>query len=615
MYKWKRYRYWSIKKKLLFFSVLFILGSVFLASILSYSKYTMDFEQQSSEQVQQIIAQVSYNIDTYLDDLFRLTLSPYMNDGVMQTLEEDVQDSQLAQLKKRRFIDNYLEEMMIYPRKDINRVFILTDEIYTVGRMPISVDYDSRFQEFDWYKQAMNTQDSIFVPTHTQQMVKNGGPKVFSIVKQLRSTRDTEKILGAIKVDANYNGIAVICNKVDMGSGGGLFILDNNRNVIYRSTDRLNAVSLFNQVKAGGKPTMMIDQNGTSYLLNSTQLPRSNWTIVAVSSVKELNQKATETRNFGFFIAMACSLLAFVLMYFFVRRFLAPLLNIVKLMREVEQGNLQVSFPAHRNDEIGYLGTSFNGLVARVNEMLEENTQLVKQVYETELLQKEAQVQALYNQIRPHFLFNTLNMISMQMQTGKQDKAIDHLHKLSSMLRGMTRMDKDIPLQKELDLLKAYLSIQSSRYEGRLEYELQVDPALYDMPIPALLFQPIAENAVIHGCEAKRGKTCIRISGEKTARGEVLFTIQDSGQGMSAETLQKLRDKLERARPDYPSAGDSDADGIRAGTGIGLLNVNKRIKLKYGSGYGLQVDSVQGQGTAVYVRLPEAGFGRSVADV
>lgn len=274
-------------------------------------------------------------------------------------------------------------------------------------------------------------------------------------------------------------------------------------------------------------------------------------------------------------------------------------------MREVEQGNLQVSFPTHRNDEMGYLGTSFNGLVTRVNEMLQENTQLVKQVYETDLLQKEAQVQALHNQIRPHFLFNTLNMISMQMQTGKQDKAIDHLHKLSSMLRSMTRMDKDIPLEKELDLLKAYLSIQSSRYEGRLEYGLKIDPDLYGMPIPALLFQPVVENAVIHGCEAKREKTSILISGEKTARGEVLFTIRDSGQGMSPETLQKLRGKLEQVHSEHPSAGDPDADGIRAGTGIGLLNVNKRIKLKYGSGYGIKVDSMQGQGTAVYVLYPK----------
>lgn len=635
MHKWKRYRYWSIKKKLLFFSVLFIMGSVYLNSILSYTRYTMDYEKQSSAQVQQIIDQVSYNIDTYLDDLFRLTLSPYMNDGVMQTLEEDVHSSQLAQLKKRRYIDSYLEEMMIYPRKDINRVFMLTDEIYTVGRMPIGVDYDSRFQEFDWYKQAMATQESIFVPTHTQQMVKNEGPKVFSIVKQLRSTRDTERILGAIKVDANYNGIALICSKVDMGTGGGLFIVDENRNVIYGSTDALNAGFFYNQIKASGKTAMTIEQGGSSYLLNSTVLPRSNWTIVAVSSLKVLNQKAVETRNFGYMIALACSLLAFILMYFFVRRFLAPLLNIVKLMREFEQGNLSVSFPAHRNDEMGYLGTSFNGLVSRVNEMLDENTQLVKQVYETQLLQKEAQVQALYNQIRPHFLFNTLNMISMQMQTGKQDKAIDHLHKLSSMLRSMTFMDKDIPLQKEVDLLKAYLSIQSSRYEGRLDYEINVDSALLSMPIPALLLQPIVENAVIHGCEAKREMTHIVITAAQQPHGGIRITIADSGQGMSAEALQRLRDKLElevtgKSEPDYREKPELNAEkgdikiserGTPAsghthnGTGIGLLNVNRRIKLKYGPEFGIHVESLPEQGTTVTIHLPETGLQRSGKDV
>lgn len=609
MYKWKRYRYWSIKKKLLFFSVLFILSSVYLNSILSYSKYTMDLEKQSSDQVQQIIAQVSYNLDTYLDDLFRLTLSPYMNDGVMQTLEDDTQSSPLAQLKKRRYIDSYLEEMMIYPRKDINRVFILTDEIYTVGRMPIGVDYDSRFHEFDWYKKAMTTQDSIFVPTHTQQMVKNEGPKVFSIVKQLRSTRDTRYILGAIKVDANYNGIADICSKVDMGPSGGLLIIDENHNVIYSSTGRLNAEFFFDKVKAGGKQTVTIKEDGASFQLNSTVLPRSNWTIIAVSSLKVLNQKAAETRNFGYLIALVCSLLAFILMYFFARRFLSPLLNIVKLMREFEQGNLSVSFPAHRNDEMGYLGTSFNGLVSRVNEMLDENTQLVKQVYETELLQKEAQVQALYNQIRPHFLFNTLNMISMQMQTGKQDKAIDHLHKLSSMLRSMTLMDKDIPLQREMELLKAYLSIQSSRYEGRLKFELNIDPALQSMSIPALLIQPIVENAVIHGCEAKRGKTSILIAAENTPRNEVLVTIRDSGQGMNTENLQKLRDKLEQNDWENPLSKEQGSVSILAGTGIGLINVNKRIKLKYGPGFGIKVDSIQEQGTTVYIHLPGVGPG------
>lgn len=610
MYRWKNYREWSIKRKLLVFSALFILGSVYLESILSYSKYTKDFEVQSSDRVGQIIEQVSYNIDTYLDDLFRLSLSPYMNDSVMKAIEDNAKNSEYELLQKRRTIEGYLEEMMIYPRKDINRVFILTDDVYTSGRIPISVDTKSRFQEFDWYKQAMTTQDSIFVPTHIQQMVKNQGPKVFSIVKQLRSTRNTEKILGVIKVDANYKGIEIICDKVNLGIDGGLFIIDEKHNVIYGNTKNLNAQKFYEAIQESGKNMLSIQDNNTPYLLNATLLPRSNWTILAVSSLTELNHKAKETRNFGFWMALVCSALAFILLYWFIRKLLAPLLTIVHLMKEVEQSNLSVRFPDLRRDEIGYLGTSFNRLVARVSEMLEENTQLVKKVYETELLQKEAQVQALYNQIRPHFIFNTLNMISMLMQTGKHEKAVDHIHKLSDLMRSITMWDKEIPLQREIEILQAYLSIQSSRYEGRLDYSIQIDPALYDLLIPALLFQPVVENAVIHGCETQREKTTLRVFSE-TKEEELLFTIQDTGKGMSPETLALLRLKLERLEmeellPEKP---------VRNGLGIGLINVNKRIKLKYGPDYGITVDSVLNEGTTVRINLPLYGPERSSCDV
>jgi two-component system sensor histidine kinase YesM len=441
-------------------------------------------------------------------------------------------------------------------------------------------------------------------------MVKNQGPKVFSIVKQLRSTHNTERILGAIKVDANYKGIEVICSKVNMGPGGGLFIMDEKRNMIYISTQHLHAEKFFDIIRKSGKNTVAIEDNDTPYLLNATVLPRSNWTILAVSSVTELNRKATETKHFGIWIALACSALAFIVLYWFIGKFLTPFLTIIKLMKEVEKDNLSVRFPDRRSDEIGYLGASFNGLVSKISEMLEENTKLVKQVYETQLLQKEAQVQALYNQIRPHFIFNTLNMISLQMQTGKQDKAIDHIHKLSSMLRSMTMWDKDITLQREIELLQAYLSIQSSRYEGRLDYTIQVDPALYSIPIPALLFQPIVENAVIHGCEAQREKTTIRVYSE-TGDNEITFIIQDTGKGMDQETLALLRRKLEHLELDDGVSGNQ----VRNGLGIGLINVNKRMKLKYGPEYGITVDSTLNEGTTIKIILPRDGFERSSTDV
>jgi two-component system sensor histidine kinase YesM len=595
----KSYTNWSIKTKLLVLSALFTVGSVFLVSFLSYLKYTQHFEQQSAEKTQQIVEQVSYNMNTYLDDLFRLSLTPYRNDLLMQALEENDPHSEMFQLNKRRTTEGFLDEIMIYPRQDIIRVFILTDEVYSSGRFPLSVDTATNFRNFDWYQQAITTRNPIVVPTHIEQLVKNKGPKVFSIVRQLRSTRNTEKILGVIKVDANYKGVSDICNKVNMGKEGGLFIMDENHNLIYSSLTKLNPLEIYGFIKpAAAQSTLKLEQG--DYLVNTTQLPLANWTIVAINSSKELNKTAVQTRNFAFLFALLCSLFAIIILFVFSSRFLKPLLDIVVLMKQVERGNLTIRFDNQRKDEIGYLGNSFNGLVSQISVMLEEKTELVKEVYETQLLQQEAQIQALFNQIRPHFIFNTLNLISMSMQVGKQEKAIDHIHKLSAILRSMTLWDKDIPLHREIELLHAYLSIQSSRYEGRLDYEIEIDASLMNCQIPALLLQPIVENAVIHGCETKREKTTIRIYSTNEA-DKLMLVVEDSGKGMDNAVLAKLQHKLR-----MPSAMKEASDQGTVKASIGLINVNQRIQLKYGSAYGLEINSLPEQGTSVKIYLPKA---------
>ncbi|GJM82247.1 hypothetical protein HMSSN139_47430 [Paenibacillus sp. HMSSN-139] len=247
-------------------------------------------------------------------------------------------------------------------------------------------------------------------------------------------------------------------------------------------------------------------KNGKTYLVNFANVPRTNWTIVAVNSMEELNSNSVKTRNKAFLFAIACSLLAIVILAMFVRRFLRPLLHIVRLMKKVENGQLDVQFPYYRQDEIGYLGSSFNRLTRQISVMLATNTQLVKEVYESQMLQQEAQINALHSQIRPHFIFNSLNMIQILMQSGEQDKALLHLNQLSLLMRSITSWDKELPLRRELELVQAYLGIQSTRYEGRLEYRIEVEESLMNASVPSLLFQPIIENAVIHGCEMKAGE-------------------------------------------------------------------------------------------------------------
>ncbi|NTV90075.1 MAG: sensor histidine kinase, partial [Clostridiales bacterium] len=418
----------------------------------------------------------------------------------------------------------------------------------------------------------------------------------------INSIKNVGKLLGVVKVDANYTGIESICSKVNMGKEGGLFIIDDNSSILYSSLSSGHYNELYSLARNSSSPYLTTNMDGERILLNYKTIPGSNWTIITVNSIRELNRNASKTRNATFLMALACSMFAIIIVLVYTGSFLKPLMNIIRLMKEVKRGNLEVEFPEQRNDEIGYLGSSFNTMVLRINQMMAENTKLVKEVYEAKLLQKEAQINALYSQIQPHFINNTLNMISLLIQCGRQEQAVDNINKLSGLLRGMMHLDKDISLETEIGLLDSYLSIQSSRYNGRLEYNIDIDRKYGMFTIPALIFQPIVENSVVHGCEKRREKTLIEIS--VAAEGnDLIFSIRDNAGGIEPEALEKLREKLSGA-----SVTDEE-DGKQAaatfGNGIGLVNVNKRIKIRFGEAYGLSIESIPGKGTCVWVTLPK----------
>ena len=604
LYNIKKLKNLGISFKLLISMAFLILISVFFVSYFSYIQYTKDNEEQAANRVHQIIDQVSLNIDNYVNDLFNLSTSPYYDDNVMDSLEHNVHSSQMEQLDKSRSIEGFLNEMMIFPRNDILRVEILTDDVYMSDRYNSSINSKIDFHSFSWYKKSLTDGQPIFLPAHLEELVNNPKFTVFSVVNQLRSTRNTSKVLGVIKVDANFTGIQQICDRVNMGSEGGLYIIDENKNIIYSSISDIPYTEFYNKLKHLNGSYVNVKYRGTTYMLSSTVIPRANWTVVAVNSLSEINKNARNIRNNSFKMAVILSFLAILVLIIFIQWFLRPLLDIVNLMKKVQNGNLSVKFHEKRHDEIGYLGSSFNTMVEKIKNMLDKNTKLVKEVYEANYLQKEAQINALFSQIRPHFIYNTLNMISMEIQCNKPDDAVENINKLSSILRGMANMDKDVTVQFEAELLDAYLGIQNSRYAGRLEYNIDIDKSLYSYIIPALILQPAVENAVVHGCESKKGKTTIRVYSKEEA-DKLIFIIEDTGIGMDEKTLSEFREKLNNDA--LPSS--EIIDNRNKGSGIGLVNINRRIKIRYGKEYGIKIDSVSGKGTTVEVTLPKLEFG------
>ena len=443
----------------------------------------------------------------------------------------------------------------------------------------------------------MSPQSPIFVPPHTGQLVSYPKDTVFSIVKQLKSVQNIDQVIGVIKVDASYSGIADIARKVNMGEQGGVFIIDNDKNLIYNSASQ-EQVELLSGVALASSGSWIEKIGSAEYMVNTVQVKSADWTIVAVNSLDELTKNAQKTRDFTFLLATLSSLSAILVLLIFTHSFLKPLMGIVQLMKEVRKGNFQVSFSSKRNDEIGYLGDSFNAMVKTINDNIEKNTELAKKVYEAEMLHTEAQLHALQSQIKPHFLYNTLNMISMQIQVGRLEQAVDNIEKLHRLLRGMAKWDREVLVEDEFAILDAYLGIQSSRFEQRLSYELKLDDSLKKQYILAFILQPLVENAVIHGCETQRRRTKITVEGF-LKEGRCYFVVSDDGKGMTEEQLKALREKLGRTAEIENQSVSPGADGH-----IGLENVNKRIQIHYGSCYGIRISSQPDAGTTCRVELP-----------
>lgn len=594
------YKDWNFKKKLLIIISTLIIAIVILISILNYVLYSRNFTKQTISQTQQIIEQIGINVDTYLNELFRLNLAPYYDDEIMYELEQKY-TTQADNLSKKRAIESFLASVMTLPRSEILRVYILTDDnLYSYTRTPYDMeDYDN-YQATDWYKQALQSSTPVFVPIHSEKVFGEKPLQIFSIAQRIRSKEDNSKVLAVIKVDANYTGIKSICDQVQMKDKGSLFILDDNKNIVYQNNhfdnDIIDALNMDSYVNDGDF-TQTIDIE--KYIINVTSLKSTDLKVIAINSYNELNKDAKTIRNVTILLALLCMVLALSALIAFVQNFFKPLFNIISLMKLVQKGDLSVQVEVKNNDEIGYLARSFNKMILRIKDILDKNTQLIKEVYESRYLQKEAQYNILCSQIKPHFLYNTLNTISLLIKCKNTEEAVQSIEKLSYFLRGIMNADKNIPLSTEIDIVDSYLGILKARYGENLSYEIAISPDYCDYLIPALTLQPIVENAIIHGCEVKRGKSRIRIYSSCEEDFLQLHVI-DNGIGIEENLLNKLNEDISTVS----SIEESTSTNTTITESIGLINVNKRIKLKYGDNYGIHIYSSELEGTHVVLSLP-----------
>lgn len=586
----------SVKQKLFLMISVLILVSVSAATILSDRSYRNDLIAQSTQSTRQLLEQLSINLDTYIDELFRLCLSPYYNKRVMEQLESTPATA-AERLNKQRIIEDYLTEVMTLPRSDILRAYIFSNGVYSSSKTRVGSALDGYSKE-EWYQQALSSHTAVFLPAH-HEGAGRGALEVFSVVQRINSMSNSSNPVGVIRVDANYQGIKAVCDRAGIQTGGALFIWDDAGNQMY-SNNQTGQAELAAALNTSHPFESNIEDfsfrlEGQEYLVHSQWLRTTDWRIIDVHSMHVLTAAAESARNKALAFALLCAVLGVAVSIPLVRVFLRPMLHITQLMHTAQSGDLTVRAVSGGHDEFSYLADSFNNMLAQIQEQTARNDLLTRQIYEARYLEKEAQYTALCNQIQPHFLFNALNTIHLLIKTDQSEEAVQSIAMLATLLRGMVNAGREISLRAEMKLVESYLSLQQKRYRG-LQYTLPDVTAWETYLLPALTIQPIVENALVHGCEPKRGGAQITVTLEETADA-LLLRVQDNGLGMAEEKERHLQEAL----------AQSTFDPEKQEGGVGLVNIARRVQLRFGPEYGLRFETKRGQGTCVTLRLPPKG--------
>lgn len=302
---------------------------------------------------------------------------------------------------------------------------------------------------------------------------------------------------------------------------------------------------------------------------------------------RDMEEQRNVLINAAILTVIATAVVTLILATIIMRSITKPIDELVHVTEEVARGRFDVRADVRQGDEISALASSFNSMTQRIGELVEHNRM-------EQINSRKLELKLLQAQINPHFLYNTLDNIVWLSEDDRKEDVASLVTSLSTFFRTTLSGGRDfIPLKEELSHIEAYLQIQQFRYRDILSYEITIPEEYYLCSIIKMTLQPIVENALYHGIKNKRGMGMIRITaGERGDR--LVIIVEDDGIGMKEEELVELLRIIDGKQKPSPD-----------NAGFGMSNVAERLRLNYGEGFGLAVDSVYGQGTKVEIFIPK----------
>ena len=535
--------------------------------VLFLDRYRSAMVQSARTGSAQTVSQVSSTVGNYLRDM----------DQAMELVVRSMSEPQQSR-------DELLSAFLQF-RPDVVAVTSYSEEgelveCWSLGREPRK----EIFQNLSFDLDTARASDGPYMSTpHVETIFESYYPWVVTMTAPLEQGGEA----AWVSLDLSFSNISSHINNVGIGQRGYCFLMDRMGNIMYHPQQQL----LYAGLKSEDTAALAALKDGTyvedTVIYAVTSVEDSSWRVVGVSFVDELVNRSVR-EMIGISAGLAGLVLAAALLTSWIlsRMLSRPLWGLASAMERFERDADHFSYrPVGGTREVRELSQSFGHMVLRIQ-------QLMSTVRQEEINLRKTELKALQAQINPHFLYNTLDSIAWMCERGRNADAVNMVHALARLFRiSISRGHELIPIAKEIEHAESYLQIQKYRYKNQFTYEFDVDPGCLDYYCNKITLQPIIENSINHGLDllVEEG----RIQVEVLQDGEdILFRVRDNGVGMSQEQVDAI---LEQDPEDR--------------TGIGIRNVNDRLRIYFGAPYGLNITSELDVGTCVEIRMPKVREG------
>ena len=573
----------SIQNTIFVLTASLVLFAVITVTVISLNFTRSSIFENTVTYNRQLTGQVNADIDSYISYMENISSMLAENLDVKKYLFGEGEEADEAGVQLLSQFSTVLSS-----REDIYNLGILQKNgkaLLNEGKSRLNTYVDMEKQE--WYRRAVENRDSFYLSSaHVQHMIQGERPWVITLSRYIPDPMNKEG--GVLFVDLNYSAIRKLCDDSSVGKKGYIFILDEDGNIVYHPQQQ----QLYNELQTEYIDEVMncqtdvlnMGDGDSARLYTISRSDTTGWTVVSCSYISELLKKSGEAQIIYMLMAVVLVAIALLISSFMAKSITQPILKLQSSMALIQEGDFRAgNVEVESRNEIGSLTETFNVMTLRIQELMEQNINEQK-------AKRKSEMKALQSQINPHFLYNTLDSIIWMAESGKNEEVVLMTASLARLLRqNISNEEEEISIFDEVEYCRNYLTIQKMRYKDKLEFRIDVAPEITSCQIIKLVLQPLIENAIYHGLKYKESKGLLELIGY-AAGEDIIFEIRDNGVGMDEETLNHI---FERHTVNYRS------------NGVGVYNVERRIKLTYGQEYGITYKSRSGERTVARVCIPK----------